>query len=258
MVRHRYSLPPREITVHLAERAGVHKKLDPDARAALSLVNHFGYGAMAATVYSLVEERIPVPAMAKRPLFGAIVWLVSYLGLLPAVGILEPATKHPQSRNLLMIAVHLVWGLVVGVFVETLLAEKQRTAGAFLSARPCDRGTASRFCDPESRLESEHKVRPPCHPHPEPTNLAALKGLQHAIPAAVLRAVIPQQGSSTRLRSFLESPYCRRMPVPFCPVFGNLLRILPFQNLFFRRLKCLILRTPAVFKQSLGMPVSHM
>jgi hypothetical protein len=65
-VRHRYSLPPREITVHLAERAGVHKKLDPDARAALSLVNHFGYGAMAATVWSLVEERIPVPAMAKN------------------------------------------------------------------------------------------------------------------------------------------------------------------------------------------------
>ena len=60
--RHKYSLPPREITVHLAEKIGIHRKLDPDARAALTLVNHFGYGAMAATIYSLVEGWIPSPA----------------------------------------------------------------------------------------------------------------------------------------------------------------------------------------------------
>jgi hypothetical protein len=131
----RYSLPPREITAHLAEKVG-RRRLDPDTRAALTLVNHFGYGAMAATVYSLVQEGIPAAALIKGPLFGAIVWLVSYLGLLPAVGILQPATEHPPSRNLLMIGVHLVWGLVVGVFVETLLAEKKRTAGALLVGSP--------------------------------------------------------------------------------------------------------------------------
>jgi uncharacterized membrane protein YagU involved in acid resistance len=133
--KHKYSLPPREITVHLAEKVGMHE-LDPDARAALTLVNHFGYGALAATAYSLVQARIPVAAVMKGPLFGAMVWLVSYLGLLPAVGILVPATEHPPSRNLLMIAVHLVWGLVVGIFVETLLAEKKRTAGALLVGSP--------------------------------------------------------------------------------------------------------------------------
>ncbi|MGA7214213.1 MAG: hypothetical protein WBX20_08405, partial [Terrimicrobiaceae bacterium] len=90
--RHRYSLPPREITLHLAEKAGVHKKLDPDARAALTLINHFGYGAMAAAIYSLAETKIPAGALVKGPIFGAAVWLVSYFGLLPAVGILKPAT----------------------------------------------------------------------------------------------------------------------------------------------------------------------
>jgi uncharacterized membrane protein YagU involved in acid resistance len=133
---HKYSLPPREITIHLAEKIGVHRKLNPDARAALTLVNHFGFGTMAATIYALVEGWIPITGVAKGPIFGAIVWLVSYLGLLPAVGILEPATKHPSSRNLLMIAVHLIWGLVVGVFVDTLLAEKKRMAGALLAGSP--------------------------------------------------------------------------------------------------------------------------
>jgi uncharacterized membrane protein YagU involved in acid resistance len=135
-IRHRYSLPPREITVHLAEKAGVHRKLGPEARAALTLINHFGYGAMAATTYSLAERQIPTGVLVKGPLFGALVWLVSYFGLLPAVGILDPATKHPLSRNVLMLAVHLVWGLVVGVFVETLLSEKRSVFGALVASSP--------------------------------------------------------------------------------------------------------------------------
>ena len=135
--RHKYSLPPREITVHRALRAlRPDGGADPDARAALTLVNHFGYGAMAATLYSLIEGGIPLPAVLKGPIFGAMVWVVSYLGLLPAVGILEPATEHPPSRNFLMIAVHLIWGLVVGIFVATLLGEKKRPAGALLVGSP--------------------------------------------------------------------------------------------------------------------------
>ena len=132
--RERYSLPPREIIVHLAEKAGVQKKLDREARAALTLINHFGFGAVAATIYSLLEARIPGKALVKGPIFGALVWLVSYFGLLPAVGILELPTKQPFSRNALMLAVHLIWGLVVGVFIETLLADKRGSFGGLLAS----------------------------------------------------------------------------------------------------------------------------
>jgi hypothetical protein len=55
-------------------------------------------------------------------------------GLLPAAGILESPTKQPFSRNALMLAVHLIWGLIVGVFVETLLAEKSSPFGALLGS----------------------------------------------------------------------------------------------------------------------------
>jgi uncharacterized membrane protein YagU involved in acid resistance len=134
--RHRYSLPPREITVHLAEKAGVHRELNPDARAALTLINHFGYGAMAAAIYSVGEARIPFGALVKGPVFGAVVWLVSYFGLLPSAGILESATKQPFSRNALMLAVHLLWGLFLGVFVEILLSEKKSSFGALLASSP--------------------------------------------------------------------------------------------------------------------------
>jgi hypothetical protein len=42
--------------------------------------------------------------------FGLGVWAVSYLGLMPALGLHESATEHLRRRNLLMIAAHAVWG----------------------------------------------------------------------------------------------------------------------------------------------------
>jgi putative membrane protein len=97
--RHRYALPPREITVHLAKALGVQGKLGPEARAAITFINHFGYGAMAATIYSLVEARVPTRPVLKGPLFGALVWLVSYLGLLPATGILQPRDETSRFKK---------------------------------------------------------------------------------------------------------------------------------------------------------------
>ena len=67
--KERYSLPPREITVHLAQKADLHKKLNSEARAALTLINHFGYGALAATAYALVESRFGANSIAEGSRF---------------------------------------------------------------------------------------------------------------------------------------------------------------------------------------------
>jgi hypothetical protein len=52
--------------------------------------------------------------------FGLAVWAVSYLGWLPAAGILSPATEHPARRNALMIGAHVVWGATTGLAVGRL------------------------------------------------------------------------------------------------------------------------------------------
>jgi putative membrane protein len=56
--------------------------------------------------------------------FGLLVWAGSYLGLLPALGLLSPATQHAPQRNLLMIAAHLVWGAVLGAVTDRLQQEQ--------------------------------------------------------------------------------------------------------------------------------------
>lgn len=116
----RYPLPPSEITAVLEEQANVDDAVSQETHAALTLFNHFAYGAGCGAIYAVTAARLPLPPPVKGVGFGLAVWTVSYLGLLPALGILRPATEHPAQRNALMIAAHVVWGAVAGVVVERI------------------------------------------------------------------------------------------------------------------------------------------
>jgi putative membrane protein len=131
----RYPLPPREITMKLAEKAGVDEELSKPTRTAATLVSHFGYGAAAGALYTAALDPRDAP-FAKGLLCGLFVWSASYLGLLPAAGILSSATEHPGRRNALMIGAHLVWGVTLGAFVKLLAEENETVAPPPFSASP--------------------------------------------------------------------------------------------------------------------------
>jgi uncharacterized membrane protein YagU involved in acid resistance len=115
----RFPLPPRQITMKMADEAGVKRHMDEEERTAATYVAHFGYGAAAGTVYGIASRAAGVGAGARTGiLFGLIVWFVSYLGLLPAARILPPATEHPAGRNALMIIAHVIWGAALGATHE--------------------------------------------------------------------------------------------------------------------------------------------
>lgn len=115
-----YPLPPREITEEITEKAGVDEHLDEEDQTALTYINHFGYGAATGAVYAGVVSRIVKPSVTSGIAYGLAVWLASYQELLPALGILRPATEHPTRRNALMIAAHVVWGASLGMSVKKL------------------------------------------------------------------------------------------------------------------------------------------
>lgn len=118
--REQYPLPPREITANVTKKAGVQHKLDEEERTALTIVNHFAYGAGVGAVYGPIASKLPGSGVVKGMGWGLIVWLVSYFGVLPALDILPPASEHPARRNALMIVAHVIWGAVAGVIVEQL------------------------------------------------------------------------------------------------------------------------------------------
>jgi uncharacterized membrane protein YagU involved in acid resistance len=121
----RYPLPPREITeavVDQAADAGLAPRPDEKTLYRITMASHFGYGAAVGTLYPWTAGRLPLPSLLKGIVFGLGVWTVSYLGLLPSLGLLAPATKHPPKRTRLMIAAHVVWGAALGLVADRALS----------------------------------------------------------------------------------------------------------------------------------------
>jgi uncharacterized membrane protein YagU involved in acid resistance len=114
----RYPLPPREITEELVAQAGLREQLSEEEHVDLSLLSHFSYGAAAGAVYGVLARKYHFSALSGGITFGLGLWATSYLGWIPAAGILRPATQHPPRRTALMVAAHVVWGSVLGLFVD--------------------------------------------------------------------------------------------------------------------------------------------
>jgi uncharacterized membrane protein YagU involved in acid resistance len=123
----KYPLPPRQITGEIAERLGIEDRLSEDKLVSATLVSHFSYGALIGSIYTLFDQSVVMPPSTKGAFTGLAVWVGSYLGWLPVLGILPPATRHPWRRNLLMIIAHIIWGVTMGVVARKLNSKKQYT-----------------------------------------------------------------------------------------------------------------------------------
>lgn len=133
----RYPLPPRLITANLAERAGIRTIVRGPALTVATLLAHFGYGAATGALFPFLEGRRMSSALA-GPGYGIAVWAASYLGLIPAMHILLPATRHPRERNALMLTAHVVWGAALAG-TSALLALPRQPACTDRPASPHER-----------------------------------------------------------------------------------------------------------------------
>ena len=111
----RYPLTPREIVDAAAD--------PPDETAKdLTAASHFGYGAACGALLAAADPRM---GLRKGAAAGAAIWLASYMGWIPALNLLEPATEHPARRNAVMIAVHLVWGAATAASMRELTKSRE-------------------------------------------------------------------------------------------------------------------------------------
>jgi uncharacterized membrane protein YagU involved in acid resistance len=122
--RDSYPLPPREIVDSTAAKAGL--KLPGEAAKDLTTAAHFAYGA---AVGAMIGALNPKPSKPTGAVAGVAVWLASYMGWIPAVNLLEPATDHPRRRNGLMIGAHLVWGWWTAAAMRELALARETMLG---------------------------------------------------------------------------------------------------------------------------------
>jgi len=107
-----YPLPPRQII----DQIGWSGK--EQSTRSLTVFTHVGYGALSGALFAL----LPRPISGTR--YGLAVWAASYLGWIPAMGILSLAVNHPMQRNLLMMAAHVIWGSTLARSLSELEASR--------------------------------------------------------------------------------------------------------------------------------------
>ena len=118
--------PPAEITARAQEKAADTMGARPRAAGppfeAGWLAAHFAYGAACGVGYALIRPLVPAPPVGIGLAYGGAVWGLSYLGLMPALGLYPWPDDDSRSRMAATIAAHAVFG------VATAEAERRLAA----------------------------------------------------------------------------------------------------------------------------------
>ncbi|MCA1665862.1 MAG: DUF1440 domain-containing protein, partial [Thermomicrobia bacterium] len=70
-------------------------------------------------LFGVLHRRLPfrVPAALHGMVFGSLVWVTSYQGWIPALGIMPPASDDRPDRPRVMFLAHLLYGALLGTVV---------------------------------------------------------------------------------------------------------------------------------------------
>jgi hypothetical protein len=122
--------PPRRVVDKVADELApdaTHAAADSGTRDAVASILHVAIGAVAGALLALGRSaswatRRPSIGPLLGAVFGLAFWALNYLALAPALNLLPPATRDRPGRPPVMVAAHLVYGLVAAVVSDALLA----------------------------------------------------------------------------------------------------------------------------------------
>ena len=89
------------------------KRPVPEDRKPLAAnIVHYAFGAGVGGLYGGVATAAPRVTTALGLPFGVAVWLGAHVIMVPALGLAEPPTRQPASKEALEFFMHLVYGAV--------------------------------------------------------------------------------------------------------------------------------------------------
>lgn len=95
------------------------RRVSADRIPMLTTAMHWLYGTTQGGVYGLVQGTLRANPIASGLLFGAGVWGLSYLQLVP-MGIYEPPWRYPAKTLAVDLSYHLVYGVGVAGTYEAV------------------------------------------------------------------------------------------------------------------------------------------
>jgi putative membrane protein len=88
------------------------RPLPDDKKPLAGSLVHYAFGASVGAVYGGVAELAPRITMIVGVPFGLAVWLGAHVITVPALGLAEPPTRQPRSKEALELLLHVIYGVV--------------------------------------------------------------------------------------------------------------------------------------------------
>jgi hypothetical protein len=126
--------PPKRLVRRLARRVGLPARRGGSGTWMASAAAHLSFGASCGALYGTVVPRSSAP---RGMVFALGVWVVSYAGWIPALGLLPPPGRDNPRRAWTTMTAHIVYGAVLGATVA-------RWDRATLEAHPAAAAAAPR------------------------------------------------------------------------------------------------------------------
>lgn len=109
-------MPPRKITRAALRGLGLRPRRRTQQLG--TTLSHLGFGVAVGALFGALtagdRRPRPLPAALLGAGYGTLVWLVSYAGWVPALGIMPPPRRDRPGRQGTMLAAHLLYGAVLG------------------------------------------------------------------------------------------------------------------------------------------------
>jgi hypothetical protein len=114
-------LPPEKITEAALDHLQIDRK--ESTEDALTTVAHFAYGIGCGGLFGWLHAKTrsaDISPEVKGVTFASFIWLVSYFGWVPALGIMPRPQRDRQGRPTSMLVAHWVFGGVLGALLHTV------------------------------------------------------------------------------------------------------------------------------------------
>ncbi len=110
--------PPETIAAQALAAVGIRRRKE-EAQDVLTVVGHVGFGIAIGALFAVLHRRLrlPIPPAIHGIVFATIVWVVSYKGWVPALGLMPPPERDRPGRPATMLVAHWVFGWMLGAIV---------------------------------------------------------------------------------------------------------------------------------------------
>jgi uncharacterized protein DUF6789 len=133
--------PPEEIVDRSVRRATGRRPPEP-VRRLLGSAAHLGIGAIGGAGFGLawsgvipLRWRLAIPPSLLGMVYATGIWALSYLGWLPALGLMPPAHEDEPTRPTALVVAHWIYGGVLGAAIARLPPTRRGRARSLLPVR---------------------------------------------------------------------------------------------------------------------------